>query len=40
MIALIVGSVDTRMAAHVQGRKEDRGTLSGRDWMPSTAAST
>src|SRR6202011_4010952 len=23
VIALIVGSVDTRMAAHVQGRKED-----------------
>jgi NAD(P)-dependent dehydrogenase (short-subunit alcohol dehydrogenase family) len=38
--ALIVGSVDTRMAEHVQGRKEDPGTSRGRAWTRSTAAST
>jgi short-subunit dehydrogenase len=30
VIALIVGSVDTRIAAYAQGRKEDPGTSPGR----------
>ena len=40
VIALIVGSVDTRMAAHVAGRKEDPADIAGPAWMRSTAAST